>query len=307
MATFITKRKVQFRFFDHQLGSPDWTGKRVLDFGGNAGNVLLDPNCQIEPGNYWCIDLSRDAIAEGRRRHPEAHFIFYDRYNFEYNPTGTIGLPIPDPGIRFDFIVAWSVVTHNNKADSLKLIDQLVALLADDGKLAVTFTDPTWTPPPIWSHESTSLDLSRLDEILMGIKDYKPEMDAGTLQAWAEKTDFEHKSVNWSNLHWALEKMHAAQPEMDVAKLLEQAEKTTLTWIAVVNGDELVVEPDGDELPEEDSRNPVDHRLFGYLNFCTAEFMGRLYPNAQIRPPVKPDRMHCAIIGGRRDADHDAP
>lgn len=92
-----------------------------------------------------------------------------------------------------------------------------------------------------------------------------------------------------------LEKMHAAQPEMNVAKLLGQAEKITLTWIAVVNA-ELVVEPDGDELPEEDSQSPVDHRWFGYQNFRTAEFMGRLHPNAQIRPPIKPDRMHCAII-----------
>ncbi|MGH9197619.1 MAG: hypothetical protein ACRD1T_17980, partial [Acidimicrobiia bacterium] len=86
MASYITKRKIQFSIFDHHLGNPDWTGKRVLDFGGSAGNVLLDPGCRIEPGNYWCIEISRDAVIEGQRRHPDAHFVFYERYNYEYNP-----------------------------------------------------------------------------------------------------------------------------------------------------------------------------------------------------------------------------
>src|ERR687895_1207799 len=69
MASWISTRTGQFAYFDRQLQHPDWSGKKVLDFGGNVGNILLDPKCTIEPANYWSIDVSRDAIAEGRRRH----------------------------------------------------------------------------------------------------------------------------------------------------------------------------------------------------------------------------------------------
>jgi SAM-dependent methyltransferase len=303
VATYVTKRKIRFSIFDQQLGRPDWAGKRVLDFGGSAGNVLLDPECKIEPGNYWCIEISRDAITEGQRRHPDAHFIFYDRYNYEYNPTGVAGLPIPDPGVRFDIIIASSVVSHNNKTESLALIDQLVALLADDGRLAVTFNDPIWIPPSTWRNAPTSADLSRLDELLIGIQDNRPDVDVDQLNTWAEKTSFKDESPHWSNLHYMLEKQRAVNPEIDIAGLLAQAMETTPKWIALVNSGtyhELVIDPDGDELPEEDPQRPVAHRLLGYLNFCTAEHMSQLLPNAQIRPPVAPDRMHYAIIDGRK-------
>ncbi|MGH3387576.1 MAG: class I SAM-dependent methyltransferase [Actinomadura sp.] len=299
MGTYVTKRKVRFGIIDRQLGNPDWTGKRVLDFGGSAGNILLDPECSIEPSNYWCIEISRDAIAEGQRRHLEGHFIFYDRYNYEYNPTGTVGEPIPDPGVRFDIIFAWSVITHNNEIDSRKLIDQLTALLADGGKLAFTFLDPLWAPPPTWSAQSTSSDLSRLDELIMGIQDNKPDIDNSSLQSWATKSAYRDDSVNWSNLRWQLEKLHAINPNVNVAEVLAQVDNTSLTWLALVNGERsvtLAIDPDGAELPEEDPQNPVTHRLAGYLNFCTTEYMSRLFPDAQIRAPAMPDRMHCAIV-----------
>jgi SAM-dependent methyltransferase len=210
MATFISTRTDQFAYFDQQLGNPVWTGKRVLDFGGNAGNILLDPDCRIEPGNYWCIDVSRDSIPVGRRRHPEGDFIFYDRYNFEFNPTGKPGLPIPDPGVRFDFIVAWSVITHTSKAETLDLIGQLVPLLADGGRAAFSFIDPRWTPP------------------------------AG----WARATEF----PGLSNLHWRLAARQETSPDMDVAGMLARASDAALTWATQVNDDELTFDPDDDGL-----------------------------------------------------------
>ena len=36
----ISGRTSQFRYFDEQLGRPGWTGKKVLDFGGNTGGFL---------------------------------------------------------------------------------------------------------------------------------------------------------------------------------------------------------------------------------------------------------------------------
>src|SRR5258706_12007971 len=120
--SFVTRNYGQFAYFDAQLGRPDWRAMKVLDFGGNTGNLLKDPNSTVEPENYWCIDVSRDAIETGRRQHPAAHFMFYDRYNFEYNPKGVRDLEIPDTGITFDCILALSVFTHTPKSEMLELI-----------------------------------------------------------------------------------------------------------------------------------------------------------------------------------------
>jgi SAM-dependent methyltransferase len=209
MPAFISEVTGQFAYFDHQFENPDWTGKKVLDFGGNVGNILLNPDCRIEPENYWSIDISQEVIDEGRRRHPRAHFAFYDRYNFEFNPTGTPGLPIPDVGVRFDFILAHSVITHASKADSTDLVEQLLGFLADGGKAAFSFIDPRWTPPPEWH-----------DVVFPGI----------------------------TNLHWRLLARQALDPETDVAGLLAQAEGVEHTWTTLVNHDELYFDPDEDGL-----------------------------------------------------------
>ena len=213
MASWISTRTGQFAYFDRQLQHPDWSGKKVLDFGGNVGNILLDPKCTIEPANYWSIDVSRDAIAEGRRRHPQAHFVFYDRYNFEYNPTGTTGLPIPNPGVTFDIIIGWSIFTHISKAETFEFTDQLMDMLADHGVAAFSFLDPNWTPPDNWVRDRESPGLS--------------------------------------NLHWRLQGLHALNPELDVAGLLEQASRTHQTWTTLVNDDNLYFNPDDDGLSED--------------------------------------------------------
>lgn len=210
MPTFVSTRVEQFAYFDQQLGKPDWAGKRVLDFGGNAGNILLDPRCRIDPANYWCIDVSRDSIPIGKSRHPEGHFIFYDRYNFEFNPFGQPGLPVPDPGVRFDFIVAYSVITHVSKAETLELVGQLLPLLADGGKAAFSFVDPRWTPPPGWARDNEFPGLS--------------------------------------NFHWRLAARAQTWPDADVPGMLARAEKADLTWATQVNVDELIFDPDDDGL-----------------------------------------------------------
>lgn len=268
MTTWISGRMGQFAYFDHQLGGPNWAGKRVLDFGGNVGNILLDRKCAIRPADYWCFEVSRDAVTEGRRRHPDAHFIFYDRYNYEYNPTGTVGLPIPDPGVRFDVIVAWSVVTHNGKADTLELIGQLVGLLAEGGRLAFTFLDPNWAPPPGWARDSE-----------------QPGM---------------------SNLHGVLSARRTVNPDIDVTAMLARAERCEQTWTTLVNADELILDPDDTGLTEDQRYSRAtgtpyeldpDHRAWRtYLSLCTPTYMNRLFPHAEIRPPVRPERHHCAIL-----------
>ena len=145
--SFITKNNGQFEYFDTQLRRPTWRGKKVFDFGGNIGNVLHHPDSTIDHDKYWCVDVSRDAIEAGKKAAPEAHFVFYDRYNPEYNPSGIRGLPIPDIGDSFDFILSLSVFTHTNKTEMIETVNHLRSFLNDSGRLALTFLDPHYVPP----------------------------------------------------------------------------------------------------------------------------------------------------------------
>jgi 2-polyprenyl-3-methyl-5-hydroxy-6-metoxy-1,4-benzoquinol methylase len=210
MGSWISTRTGQFAYFDRELGHPNWTGKRVLDFAGNVGNILLDPSCKIEPQNYWSIDVSRDAIIEGRRRHPDANFVFYDRYNFEYNPAGQVGLPIPGQGVAFDYIVGWSIFTHVSKAETLELADQLLDMLTEEGRAAFSFIDPWFTPPAGWAREGESPGLS--------------------------------------NLEWRLENRAQIKTEMDVPAMVARCRETGMTWTTLVNDDDLYFDPDDDGL-----------------------------------------------------------
>ena len=89
---------------------------------------------------------SRDAIEAGRKAAPNAHFIFYDRYNPEYNPRGKKALPLPLSEATFDFILALSVFTHTSKTEMIDYVHQLRRLLNRGGRLAFTFLDPHYTP-----------------------------------------------------------------------------------------------------------------------------------------------------------------
>jgi hypothetical protein len=132
----------QFHYFDQQLGHPDWTAKAVLDFGGNIGNLLVDSGKRIRPQDYYCIDVIREAIDEGRIQFPDAHWVHYNRYNCSFNPGGSVDVRIPDLGAEFDFILAYSVFTHIARDEMHDLVGQLRARLKQSGTLAFTFIDP---------------------------------------------------------------------------------------------------------------------------------------------------------------------
>lgn len=140
--TWISTKQDQFTYFSRQVEQRDWSGKSVLDFGGNIGNMLRDPNSTIDPALYWCVDVDRESLEVGKGSWPEARWIHYDRQSFFFNPTGVPDLPLPDLGRKFDYIVAYSVFPNTPPTDMCALVPRLVDMLDDSGALAFTFIDP---------------------------------------------------------------------------------------------------------------------------------------------------------------------
>jgi len=132
----------QFTYSSQQLGDKEWGGKNVLDFGGNIGNILRDPNSTIDEERYWCLDVAKASIQSGKRLYPRARWLLYNRYSFFFNPYGVSDLPLPRMEQTFDYIVAFSVFTNTTKSDMIKLVSQLEGILSEGGTLAFTFIDP---------------------------------------------------------------------------------------------------------------------------------------------------------------------
>jgi SAM-dependent methyltransferase len=144
MTTHISMRETQFRYFDKLLDGPVWKGSKVLDFGGNVGGFLVDSEDRVDHNDYWCLDVTQGAIQQGQSKFPRAHFLFYNRYASYFNPNGIRNLPVPDLGVKFDIIMAFSVFTHTHQREMLELVEQLRDKLSPQGVLAFTFMDPSY-------------------------------------------------------------------------------------------------------------------------------------------------------------------
>lgn len=239
---FLSSKTGQFTYFSLQVGEPIWRGKDVLDFGGNTGNILRDPNSTIDEERYWCLDVVQDAVEKGRQAYPKSHWVFYNRYCFYFNPYGIRGLPLPDLERKFDYIVAYSVFTNTTVTDMLQLETQLESVLAPGGVLAFTFIDPNYF-------------------------------------SWPER----------NNLQWRLElerergNLSATEVD-DVARKSQGAE-----WFMLINGADLYLET-------EDIRPYAPEQEKTCYVFHTEKYMRKLFPHAEIHPPVNNEMQHCCVI-----------
>jgi hypothetical protein len=187
---FLSSKLGQFTYFSLQLGERDWSGKNVLDFGGNIGNMLRDPNCTIDQDRYWCIDVVEESIENGKRTFPRSHWVFYDRYCFFFNPQGVENLKLPRIEQQFDYIVAYSVFTNTSRTDMLDLVSQLEDKLADKGALAFTFIDPHYFSWPGRDHRNNLVWRLEREIFLEGEKGNSLDIDVAGL---AEKA----KDAQW--------------------------------------------------------------------------------------------------------------
>ena len=110
----IFPRSPRLDFFDVMLGKPDWANVKVLDIGGNRGNLLEDGihKNKITPENYYCLDVDKEAVEYGRNNFPNANWYHHSAFNHMYNVVGMEGVNFPYPDDTFDCVVAYSVYSH---------------------------------------------------------------------------------------------------------------------------------------------------------------------------------------------------
>jgi hypothetical protein len=263
--TFISAAPEHLTYYDLQLGHPDWENAKVLDFGGNRGITLTSG--RIRESNYWCVDVSLDAIDQGRHDYPEAHWIFYNRYNFQFNPTGIVGLPIPLQGRSFDYILAYSVFTHTSKADMIEFVGALRGLLVETGLLAFTFKDPHYVLPRGYS----SL-----------LKDHRPP----------------------TNLGLRLERIKEQNPSLPVQQRLREA--AGADWCTLINNGDLYVGPDDNLDPDIESKNLYDtFYTASYMRQIFPE--ATILASPEEYDPQGREMQHCCILGPHKESAGTGP
>ncbi len=243
---FISTRISQFSYFDQLLCKPVWKGHKILDFGGSRGGFLVGAGNRVNHQDYWCVDIVQAALDEGRRQFPRAHFLHYDRYNSEFNPSGVRYQPVPDCGVRFDFILAFSVFTHIHQKEIRELVEQLRRLLRLNGILAFTFTDPNY---------DTGLSIFPSGQYIRRL----------------------------------LKMLQGKFPSLDSEVIIERACQSN--WSVLID-DTLYVEPDDDRCHQERQGKPGE----SYCAFYAADYMASLFPDGEIRLPVRAEWQHCCIL-----------
>ena len=209
---FLSTKTGQFTYFAQQFGESNWRGKNVLDFGGNVGNILRDPNSTIDHERYWCIDVVRDSIEKGKIEFPEAHWLFYDRYCFFFNPYGIHAHSLPPLGRNFDFIVAYSVFTNTPRTDMLQLVAELNDLLNKNGGLAFTFIDPYYHSWPGRDPRNNLVWRLEREIFLEGEKGNVLNIDVHALNERAKNANW-FVLVNGEDLYLETEDVRSYAPE----------------------------------------------------------------------------------------------
>jgi 2-polyprenyl-3-methyl-5-hydroxy-6-metoxy-1,4-benzoquinol methylase len=110
---------------------------QILDFGSNWGNYISSNPGVFDNKNYTGIDIDQEAIDEGKGLFPEATWIWYNRYNPVYNPTGEQVLP--ELNQKFDLIISYSVFTHMSLEDMLEILDYLFEQLNPGGTICFSY------------------------------------------------------------------------------------------------------------------------------------------------------------------------
>mgnify|MGYP003146627922 CR=1 FL=1 len=120
----------------------DWANAKILDWGGNNGNLLKASNGLINPSNYTCVDVGLDSIEQGKKEIPDATWIHWNRWNTCYNPTGENNLEYPALE-KYDVVFSQSVYTHISFQEFSEAISKFKTSLLPGGYSCHTYVSTT--------------------------------------------------------------------------------------------------------------------------------------------------------------------
>ena len=123
----------------------DFLNKKVLDFGGNQGNLIKSSKGVINENNYTVLDVDKTPLNIGMQEFPNATWMHYDRFNPAYNKGGDKFLKPPITN-TYDVIVANSVFTHTIIEEIDELVTHLYQSLNPNGSIWFTWCNIDHVP-----------------------------------------------------------------------------------------------------------------------------------------------------------------
>ena len=139
----IFPRQPRLSFFDMMHDRPDWSTAKILDIGGNRGNLCADGReLQKFPlSNYTCLEVDNEAIEFGKEKYPTANWIHHKAFNNVYQTEGNIEEPFPFADSTFDIICAYSVYSHTTFKQFIYDLFEALRVCKPGGSIAFTLVD----------------------------------------------------------------------------------------------------------------------------------------------------------------------
>ncbi len=210
--TTLFPRQPRQAFFDVMLSYPFWEESKVLDIGGNCGNFLQDgiANGTLDPKNYYCLDVDKNAIEYGIENFPKANWHHHNAFNHMYNPQGIENLEFPFEDNMFDVVLAYSVYSHTTYEQFAFDLEQIKRVCKPNGQIAITFVDKEsaeyFTNKRIQDYPNKKC-LTHKDILMCDINDFKYFVDNDLLlDHLFGKTPVNHL-VTIYNIEWLKENL----------------------------------------------------------------------------------------------------
>ena len=205
----IFPRQPRLSFFDMMHDRPDWSTAKILDIGGNRGNLCADGReLQKFPlENYTCLEVDDEAVRFGKEAYPTANWVHHNAFNNVYQPLGNIEEPFPFADNTFDIICAYSVYSHTTFKQFVYDLIEALRVCKPDGSIAFTLVD---TRSAEWFFEKRELDYENsnkkcvtIDDLnKKGLSDYLYFVDNDLLLDEINSTSTLEYLVTIYNLKW---------------------------------------------------------------------------------------------------------
>lgn len=214
----IFPRHPRLDFFDIMLKKPEWKDAKILDIGGNRGNLLQDgiDKDLINPENYYCLDVDEVALEYGRNNFPNANWVTHTAFNCMYNETGLDNSVFPFQDNTFDIVLAYSVYSHTT-FNQLKFdISEIQRVCKPKGKVAFTVVDKMsseyFTKKRLDDYPGKKC-LTHKDILYTDINDYKYFVDNDLLVDHLNSKNKVNHLVTIYNTDWLIEQF---KPEINL-------------------------------------------------------------------------------------------